>query len=351
MHPGPGGAPTLHLHPTRRCNLACGHCYSSSSPYAADRLEPALALGAIRQAAQWGYRRLAISGGEPLLYPWLGELVDTAAGFGMQSGVVTNGLLTGRPGVLDILKRCDSVAVSIDGLHAAHDALRGRPGALSGALAALDSMVDAGIPTSVVCGVSRFNVDEVEHVAAMARAHGASMLQLHVVASSGRARDNLGAQLLDERGLQELYMTARLLACLYHETMQVHVDLVHRDVIAALPGLVYGAPVEHAALRSPAEVLGMLVVEPDGNVNPVCFGFGAEYGLGRIGSGGLARLWSPWVTRGYVRLTALGRQLWEQARRHEGARLLNPSDALNQASHTSRVVLEQIGLAKREEVV
>ncbi|GGY97210.1 hypothetical protein GCM10007388_33610 [Pseudoduganella plicata] len=344
--PGPVGEPTLHLHPLRRCNLACAHCYASSSPHATDRLEPRAALQAIRQAARWGYRRLAISGGEPLLYPWLGELVDMSAGLGMRSAIVTNGLLAGRGDKLAVLKRCDTVAVSIDGLAAAHDALRGRPRALAGVLAALDSMVDAGIHVSVVCGVSRLNASEIEEIAGIASSHGASALQLHVVSPSGRARDSMLSHLLGERGMQELYLVARVLAGLYRESMHVSVDLVHRDVVAALPGLLYGMPVSHAAQRAPAEVLGVLVVEPDGNVNPVCFGFGAAYGLGHLGSAGLAPLWTPWVAGRYERLTALGGQLWERARRREGASLLNPSDVLGQASQGPPVSQAAVRLAR-----
>ena len=40
-----GVAPVLQLHPTRRCNLACAHCYSSSGPTLREAMRLGRALG------------------------------------------------------------------------------------------------------------------------------------------------------------------------------------------------------------------------------------------------------------------------------------------------------------------
>ena len=42
-----GIAPVLQLHPTRRCNIACAHCYSVSGPTARGELPPELLLGCL----------------------------------------------------------------------------------------------------------------------------------------------------------------------------------------------------------------------------------------------------------------------------------------------------------------
>ena len=90
---GPTSLPIFQVHPLQRCNLACLHCYSDSSPSATAALEwPALEC-AVRAAASWGYRVLSVSGGEPLLYPRLEQLLDLGHRLGMATSVVTNGLL------------------------------------------------------------------------------------------------------------------------------------------------------------------------------------------------------------------------------------------------------------------
>ncbi len=66
---GPTGkARILQIHPTRRCNLSCLHCYSSSSPHERDVLDVALLCDAISDAVEEGYNIASISGGEPLVY-------------------------------------------------------------------------------------------------------------------------------------------------------------------------------------------------------------------------------------------------------------------------------------------
>jgi Fe-coproporphyrin III synthase len=68
----------LQLHPTRRCNLRCLHCYSSSAPTENSALDATLLLGAIADASAHGYNTVSISGGEPLLYPGLSSLLREA---------------------------------------------------------------------------------------------------------------------------------------------------------------------------------------------------------------------------------------------------------------------------------
>ena len=45
----------LQIHPTRRCNLRCLHCYSSSGPEEHEELAADLVAGAIEDAARLGF--------------------------------------------------------------------------------------------------------------------------------------------------------------------------------------------------------------------------------------------------------------------------------------------------------
>ena len=76
---GPAGSlPALQIHPTRRCNLKCLHCYSESGPSVREALDVELVLGVIRDAAELGFKVLAVSGGEPLMYAPLPRLLRAA---------------------------------------------------------------------------------------------------------------------------------------------------------------------------------------------------------------------------------------------------------------------------------
>ncbi|MDQ1919291.1 radical SAM protein [Massilia pseudoviolaceinigra] len=344
---GPTANAIFHLHPLRRCNLACAHCYSDSAPHAAGMLTFEQAAGAIRQAAAWGYTRLAISGGEPLLYPWLADVVALALDCGMQTALITNGLLVPHRGNLDILRQVDTVAVSIDGLGAAHDRIRRRPRAFDGVLRTLGLLADAGIGFHIICGVSGENLDDVDELAALACERGAAALQLHPISAAGRARTTMADAVLGPDDANLLYLAGTLLAAAYAGKMGVHTDLVHRNCVIARPCTIYArtASASDAGAR-PADLLGVLVLEPDGTVNPVSFGFGPLYGLGNILEQPLGSMWERWLGAGYRRLIRLGRGLLADLAAQSGPSVFNPSDVLRLASHQVGAPLPRRGASR-----
>jgi Fe-coproporphyrin III synthase len=106
---------------TNRCNLQCRHCNVAS------RGPKDLDFGEVTAAADAFYREggrcLYLEGGEPFLWQdgphRLDDIVDHAHGLGYLTVVVyTNGTLPLRTSA-------DTVFVSVDGLRATHDALRG----------------------------------------------------------------------------------------------------------------------------------------------------------------------------------------------------------------------------------
>jgi len=80
----------LWLEITQRCNLACSHCYTSSSPTSKD---PQLVdwTSALRQASDLGCTRVQFIGGEPTVHRRLEEYLRLAAALGYrQIEVYTN---------------------------------------------------------------------------------------------------------------------------------------------------------------------------------------------------------------------------------------------------------------------
>src|SRR5215831_1684209 len=116
--------PVLQLHPTRRCNLRCLHCYSNSAPaerYEQDVLQLVEVVG---EAAKQGYRVVSISGGEPLLYSGLSSLLTEARRLGMHTTVTTNGLLLNEGRTEMLAGLSDFLAISLDGVPERHNYLR-----------------------------------------------------------------------------------------------------------------------------------------------------------------------------------------------------------------------------------
>jgi MoaA/NifB/PqqE/SkfB family radical SAM enzyme len=84
---------TLFLEVAGRCNERCVHCYADSAPDVRAALEVDACVRVIREGAALGFERLQLTGGDPLLCPFLPELAREARSAGYTSiEVYTNGL-------------------------------------------------------------------------------------------------------------------------------------------------------------------------------------------------------------------------------------------------------------------
>jgi len=134
----PGGysfKPTLiSINITGRCNLRCEMCMqprksagdsaSSTVGGGRDELTPAQWLGVVDQAA--GVRpAFYFSGGEPLLYQGLDEILARIKQRGMIAALVTNGTALTQYAERLVRLGVDNVTVSLDGPEEVHDKIRG----------------------------------------------------------------------------------------------------------------------------------------------------------------------------------------------------------------------------------
>ena len=79
----------VHIVPMRRCNLACGYCneYDKTS----DPVPIAEMLRRIDQLAALGTSIITISGGEPMMHPYIYDIVARIRKHGMIAGLISNG--------------------------------------------------------------------------------------------------------------------------------------------------------------------------------------------------------------------------------------------------------------------
>lgn len=146
------------LEVTDACNLSCPVCFAGS-PSGGHRPFDALAADLESfLAARGPLDVLQLSGGEPLLHPDLLRLIDRAKQLPIEHVMInTNGLeLVRRDGLAaELAKRKPHLELNLqmDGLDAAsHVALRGDD-LLAQKKAAIDRIVEHGLPTTLVCTV------------------------------------------------------------------------------------------------------------------------------------------------------------------------------------------------------
>ncbi len=177
---GRTGPRILVLFVTSVCNLRCAHCFVGDALNRPGDLDLAEVQAL---SAGWGpVDNLLVSGGEPFACAWL---VDALATFYQTNGtrlfsIPTNGTLGSRTvsAITALAERCPQASlhlyVSLDGLAASHDAVRGKAGTFDRALATLDALVQTfadhrQIGLAVTCTVTNRNIDEVAELALLIR--------------------------------------------------------------------------------------------------------------------------------------------------------------------------------------
>lgn len=133
VHAPPQGLVNAYLHITYACNLACAHCYASSSPRAAGQAMVVVDVAQlVRQAAKVGFGKAVITGGEPLAHPQRDALLDALAELKPAVKPLQIVLRTNLAVPLDdqlmarLTRAADLIVVSVDGSEAGHDDRRGR---------------------------------------------------------------------------------------------------------------------------------------------------------------------------------------------------------------------------------
>ncbi len=171
----------LELMLTERCNSRCVHCYLGEAGTADLPLADTLAI--LQEFEELQGLRVLLSGGEPLLYPWWGELNQRLPEFELRFVLLTNGLLL-TPEILKGLK-VQEIQVSLDGLESGHDLLRG-VGSWARVTAGLKAAREFGFDLSVATMIHAGNLQELEELGRLLQKWQVKEWSLDVPCATGR---------------------------------------------------------------------------------------------------------------------------------------------------------------------
>lgn len=172
---------------TLACCFSCRYCGSKGGRARAHELTTAECLDVAAQLAALGCRRVSLIGGEVFLRPDWETIVRALTGRGIRTTLITNGFLF-TPELLERLRgaEIESVAVSMDGPRAVHDAYR-QPGSFDRAAAALDALSGGGIPVSVITTLHSENAPLLEELYAFLRERPLFAWQIQACSPMGNA--------------------------------------------------------------------------------------------------------------------------------------------------------------------
>jgi radical SAM protein with 4Fe4S-binding SPASM domain len=196
----PGGThfrPVVVWNVTRRCNLFCSHCYTSSTESPApDELTTPEAFRVIEDLARFGVPVLLFSGGEPLLRQDIYALMEYSRLLGVLPVLSTNGTLL-TPEAVAALKKIAvrRIGISLDGLEETHDRFRGKAGSFRQTLEGLRRCVAEGFRVSLRFTLTRATLGDLEGIFDLAEREGVHRLCIYHLAYAGHGRGLLPSDL------------------------------------------------------------------------------------------------------------------------------------------------------------
>ena len=151
----------VYLELTRACNLKCIHCLNNSGIKQKDELTKDELLKLIKKLSSLGVQEIRFTGGEPLLFNGIYDLIKFATEEGICTSLGTNGTLITKE-VAKKLKESGlkKVVVSIDGNKKTHDKIRGKKN-YQKAMHGLKYLQKNGINVRVNSVIMKSNMDDV----------------------------------------------------------------------------------------------------------------------------------------------------------------------------------------------
>lgn len=146
----------LSVEVSTRCNSSCNHCFARAGRDSLKEMNPETAQAIAAEGRALGYRNFHITGGEPLMWDPLFDLIEHAIGLGYESVFInTNGTLL----TADVARRLAgyggnvTLSISVQGPEELHDRVRGK--SFSAAISGLEQALAAGIGVCVFTSVGQ----------------------------------------------------------------------------------------------------------------------------------------------------------------------------------------------------
>jgi radical SAM protein with 4Fe4S-binding SPASM domain len=185
---------TMEVEFNRNCNFNCVYCYAENSPATGEELTREEFRDVITQGRDLGARTMVILGGEPMLYPHLGEMVRFMRGLALEVEIFTNGANMTVDAAAELFELGVTVVLKMNTFdEKLQEALSGRPGAYGQIWTAFENLKGAGYPGpegrlgvgTIIC--SR-NYEELEKLWRWLRRQGVTPY-FEMITPQGRARD------------------------------------------------------------------------------------------------------------------------------------------------------------------
>ena len=193
---------------TDKCNLNCAHCGSNCNLLKDNKLEIEIIEKTLDEvASKYDSKNIMIclTGGEPMLYNDVYEVIWQSKKLGFAVGMTSNGTLIDEKSAILLAKSgLDTISISIDGLERTHDNFRNCKGSYKKAMKGIKYLQNVGIEPQVTTVVNKTNINELDDLFKIMQKEEICSWRITNVDPIGRARVNKEL-LLDKNELIKVF--------------------------------------------------------------------------------------------------------------------------------------------------
>ena len=189
IHSPPFRLREIKLELTYSCPLACIHCSSDAEPTSTLQMSEYDAARIVDEALEMGVAAIALSGGEPLTWAGLLDLIQQCSARGVAADVYTSGNVPDMEGVASGLK-ARGVGKLVFSLFAAdapgHEAITRRAGSFKRTISSIQAARRIGLAVELHFVPMSVNYRELPEIARLARQVGAQRVSVLRFVPQGR---------------------------------------------------------------------------------------------------------------------------------------------------------------------
>jgi radical SAM protein with 4Fe4S-binding SPASM domain len=276
----------LYVELSNYCLLECLHCSSLASPQGNTFIDISFMQKLLTEGKKLGADNLFLSGGEPLLYPEIWDLLDFAIKLEYKIRIYSSGVIDGGFGKLQAvdyqyfkkLKHyTEKVIFSLHGADAhIHDYITGRPGSFALLLESIQRAVSLGLLCEAHVVPMSISYRQIPLIVRLAKKLGIEQVSLLRLVPQGRCVAHK-EELLIENNRKQVDEFVKIVESLNSPVLKIRKGAPYRCLFFEQTGLCSAGQ-------------DKLLIGPDGSVHP-CEAFKSDQATSNIKTNSLQKIW------------------------------------------------------------
>jgi len=177
---------------TLACNMSCKHCGSRAGKARENELTEAECLNIADQLIDMGSEHVTFIGGEILLVPFWHKIARRFVDNGVATNIITNAYNIGEKQIAQLKESgIPDLAISVDGMEATHNHIRGKKDSFKKVLEAFDRLHDEGFHVSAITTLTKENYTQLDEMFELLKTHKAWLWQLQLASPMGNCSDQI----------------------------------------------------------------------------------------------------------------------------------------------------------------